>query len=134
MMETEFLSGEIVLYKGNDTWAQFIKSTDDSITLYDGFKNFECDTDEIEKAQLPLALDGLGFKFLPNSKRQKERYVKGNHIVSLVNGDFYIKEKKVTTTVDIQVAFNLFHLITFKMLERRMKPKAQLAKFSCQLT
>jgi hypothetical protein len=123
-----FEQGEIVLYK-EEQWVQYIEDTQEGIGLYDGLKYFYADDDEIEKARLPLALDGLGFKHLANDKKGTEKYRYRNFTIDVTGDRFYIDGREVNYVIEVQGAFGLHKLIPFNLLERRIL-KSQRSKLN----
>ncbi|MGY3214767.1 hypothetical protein [Mucilaginibacter sp. HD30] len=111
--------GEIVLYK-EQKWVQYVEDTAEGIRLYDGLNYFFCDDDEIEKAGLPLGLDGLGFKYMINQKTGKENWRYRNFTVDMINDKYFIGKSEVIYISEVQSTFHLYKLIPFSVLERRM--------------
>lgn len=124
-MEKGYRKGEIILYKGNDTWSQFVEETDEGVKIYDGLKYFFCDLDEIEKAILPLALDGLGFRLIVNRKNGTEAYRYRKFKISLINDKYFINGQEVNFVSDVQHAFGLFNQISFRLHELRLSSIAK---------
>lgn len=119
MPEFNFSKGEIILY--DDCWMQFVEETADGIKVYNSLRYFFCEAEDIEKAQLPLALDGLGFQLSYNSKKGITRYKYRNFVILEEDGKFFINNIQVYDICEVQAAFNLYNLIPFHLLEKRMK-------------
>lgn len=115
----DFERGEIVMYD-NYKWVQYVEDTAEGIKLFDGVKYFFCDDDQIAKVQLSTALDGLGFKYIINEKKGTEKFRYRSFTIDMINDKYFIDNREVIYTSQVQGAFNLYKLISFSLLEKRI--------------
>ena len=120
MSNKRYIKGEIVHDTRHDVWVQFIEENDGEVRLFNGLKYSFSDIIDIKKAELPLALDGLGFKLIRNNKKGTEKYKLRTYTIDLIDENYFIHGQRVTNIVEVQLAFNMFDLITFYTLERRL--------------
>ncbi|MDB4925528.1 hypothetical protein [Mucilaginibacter sp.] len=121
MAVQRFLKGEIVHDIENGSWAQFIEEKEGIATLFNRLgDDREVEIDDLVKAELPLALDALGFRLYVNEKKDTEKYRHNGNTIDIIGSKYFIRGREVINTVDVQLAFDQFKLIPFSLLERRM--------------
>ncbi|WP_295794678.1 hypothetical protein [Mucilaginibacter sp.] len=119
-----FLKGEIVHDIENHCWGQFVEEKDGFAVLFDRLgRNREVDIDYLIKAELPLALDALGFQQFFNDKKGTEKYKHNGNTIDVINGKYFIRNIQIFNTVEVQIACNQFRFISFNLLARRMRSR-----------
>lgn len=116
----ELLKGEMLVDTNLQMYVQAVEEIEEGIILvFDGLKEHESDIEDLEKIQLPDALNLFGFELIVNQKRGTEKYKSKRNIIDIKDEEYFIKGIAVKTISDMQIAFQLFKLITFKMKNRK---------------
>lgn len=115
MEDYQFIKGEMVLDTNRQMYLQVVEEIEDGIVkTFDGLHENEADIEDLEKIELPNALDLFGFELITHLKKGTEKYQTKKLIINLIDEEFYAKGIKIKYITDMQNVFQLFELRTFK--------------------